>query len=469
MHALEKTIQALIRQESLISPRETVVVGVSGGADSMALLHVLASLVGVGDFGVVALYVDHGLRPLETGAEAALVQAAAARLGVPCVLARAEVQGLAREAGLSLEHAGRQLRYALLRQEAARHSAGKIAVAHTADDQAEEVLLRLIRGTGRKGLAGMAYLSEANVIRPLLGTPKETLLRYLSDRTIPFLEDSSNRDRRFLRNRVRLDLLPFLEQHFATGVRTTLRQTAAVLAEEEGCLARMAQASFQAAARQDGAGLRLAIPVLLAEPVAIQRRVVEQALLAVQAKPAFRQIEQVRRLARATDGGAGLHLAGGLRMKRQGEELHFNYPQGHGAHRGDLSGEKRPEYEVTVTGPGIYPLPGSGLEVVIELLDSPPDPKELRAGGDDFLDFAEVDFPLTLRPPRPGDRFHPLGAPGAKKLGDFFTDQKVARDQRYRPLLVASGRIALVPGLRVAHWARVTPTTVRAMRVRVRQ
>jgi len=468
VHALEKNIQTIIRQEELIRPGETVVVGVSGGSDSMALLHILASLAGLGDFAVVALYVDHGLRPLETGAEAALVQEAAARLGVRCLVIRAEVRRLAREEGLSLEHAGRQLRYELLRQEAERHAAWKIAVAHTADDQAEEVLLRLIRGTGRKGLAGMAYLSEAKIVRPLLGITKDTLLRYLADRGIPFLEDSSNRDRRFPRNRVRLDLLPFLEKHFDAGVRTTLRQTAAVLAEEEGYLDAVARACYQGATQQDDETLLLAIPALLAAPAAIQRRVVEQALLAVGARPAFRQIEQVRRLARRTVGDAGLHLAAGLRVWRQGADLHFSYPRGRGAHRGALAGEQAPDYEVTVAGPGVYPLPGRGLEVVIELLDSPPALAELRGEGGDFLDLAQVVFPLTLRPPRPGDRFHPLGAPGAKKLGDFFTDQKVAKDQRYCPLLVSAGRVALVPGLRVAHWARVTTATVRTLGVRVR-
>lgn len=468
VHALEKAIQTIIRQEHLVRAGETLVIGVSGGADSMALLHILASLAGAGGFRVVALYVDHGLRPRETGAEAALVQAAATRLGVGCVVARAEVQLLAKEAGLSLEHAGRQLRYELLRQETKRHKAGKIAVAHTADDQAEEVLLRLIRGTGRKGLAGMAYLSDAKIIRPLLTTTKETLLHYLAERAIPFLEDSSNRDRRFLRNRVRLDLLPFLEQHFHSGVRTTLRQTAAVLAEEESYLDTLARAGYQQMVRQEGEGLVIAIPALLAQPVAIQRRVVEQALLAVAATPSFRQIEQVRRLALEAAAGAGLHLAAWLRVWRQGEALHFYYPQGRGAHRGDLTGEQGREYEVTAAGPGVYPLPGSRLEVVIDLLDRPPKPEELRSAGVDFVDLAMVVFPLTLRPPRSGDRFHPLGAPGAKKLGDFFTDQKVARDQRYRPLLVAAGRIALVPGLRVAQWARVTPATLRTLRVRVR-
>jgi tRNA(Ile)-lysidine synthase len=466
LHALEKTIQALIRHENLIRPGETLVVGVSGGSDSMALLQILASLAETGGFAVKALYVDHGLRPRETGAEAELVQAAAARLGVVCVVARAEVQRLAREQKLSLEHAGRQLRYELLRQEAARHQAGKIAVAHTADDQAEEVLLRLIRGTGRKGLAGMAYISDAKVIRPLLGTTKETLLRYLADRAIPFLEDSSNRDRRFLRNRVRLDLLPFLEQNFHVGVRTTLRQTAAVLAEEEDYLDSVARASYQQMVRQEGAGLVIAVPALLAQPMAIQRRLLEQALLAVAAKPSFRQIEQVRRLALEAAEGAGLHLAAGLRVWRQGEGLHFAYPQGCGAHRGDLTGAQGTDYEVTITGPGVYSLPGCGREVIIDLLDRRPTPEELRSGGGDFVDLAKVAFPLTLRPSRPGDRFHPLGAPGTKKLGDFFTDQKVARDQRYRPLLVVAGRIALVPGLRVAQWARVTTATVRTLRVR---
>lgn len=192
MHPFEKEILAVIRQEKLLDGGEIVVVGVSGGPDSMALLHVLAALAPLLRIKVIAAHVNHGLRPDEAETEKVLVEQEARCLSVACESVAVDVPAEARKRKISIEHAARDLRYGFFADVAGKYGADRIAVAHTADDQAEEVLLRLIRGTGRTGLAGMRMIRDKTIIRPLLTIAKDTLLAYLADRKIPFSTDSSN-------------------------------------------------------------------------------------------------------------------------------------------------------------------------------------------------------------------------------------------------------------------------------------
>ena len=471
MLPLEGQIGRIIDKQALIAPGETVVVGVSGGSDSMALLHLLAVLAEKGRFTVRAVYVDHGLRPAETPQETALVRSRAAGLGIGCEVVVADVRGRARAEGISLEHAGRLSRYEIFADQAAVHSPWKIAVAHTADDQAEELLLRLIRGTGRKGLSGMAMASEQGVIRPLLEIRKKELLDYLAAKNIPFLEDSSNVDRRFMRNRVRLDLLPYLEKQFNPNIRATLIQTGAILSEEEGVLAEMTAKAFAEIIRRgEGTGngsvpLQVDIPRLVKEPMAIQRRVIERLLWRLGAQPSFRQIDQLLRLADAGGSGDMLHLAQGLRVVRQEDSLILSYPQGRIRQRGSLLESVVGEFELVLDQPGAIVISELGVRLSCIELGRLPTQSELAKSGNEFLDLAAVRFPLICRSPRPGDRLHPLGAPGTKKVADIFIDRKIPRNKRSGPVLLSGGEIVAVLGLAIAESAKITPATQKVLKV----
>jgi tRNA(Ile)-lysidine synthase len=461
MHPLERKVEKIVAAEKLLAGGETVVVGVSAGPDSMALWHLLLVLAGKLRLTLIAAYADHGLRPAETAAEVQLVRDTAAAAGMACEIGVLPVREQAKAEGLSLEHAGRELRYRFLRQVAARHGASLVAVGHTADDQAEELLLRLVRGTGRKGLSGMTPLA-GDLIRPLLGVPKAELLDYLRDRGITHCTDSSNTDRRYLRNRVRLELLPWLETHCNPGIRQTMRQTAAVLQDEESLLAELAAAAWEQVAETSGPELRLALAGLLAQPVAIQRRLLEQAVVRCGSAPSFRLIEQLRRLVTAPEPGR-LHLGQGLRVWRQGGTLCFAHPQGRTRQRGDLL-PPPVAFRVAVSSPGRYDLPAIGKMLVVEQLETMPNRPE---SGTLLLDAAAVPFPWVVRGMRPGDRFHPLGAPGRRKLSDFFTDQKIpAAARRQVPLVeAADGRIIAVAGMRIDESVKVTPATMSVVRL----
>lgn len=470
MHPLEREILALCQENGLLLPGERLVVGVSGGPDSMALLHLLAGLAATLEITMVVAHADHGLRPEAAAHEEELVRQQATRWGIPCVVDHLAVKERARTQGQSLEEAARDLRYAFFATMAANHGAHKIAVAHTADDQAEEVLLRLIRGSGKKGLSGMTLLRDGAVVRPLLTTAKERLLAYLHDRGIPFAVDRSNSDRRYLRNRVRLDLLPYLAQ-FNPNIKQTLRQTATILRDEEALLAAQVEAEYGRLVTEgrDAAGPTASMERarLNRQPLAIRRRIMEKMLIYLGAAPGFRQIEGLLDLAQTANSGE-LHLHNGLRASAVQELLRLWYPHGKVAHRRTTRVTAHP-FHLQLPHPGRYLLPESGQELQVELISGQVTMAEIGDNGIDLLDADKVPFPLLVRSRLPGDRFHPLNSKGSKTIGDFLTDLKMPLEQRNTlPLLLCKGEIVALLGVRIAHHCRVTASSRTILKVTVR-
>jgi len=313
-------------------------VGVSGGPDSMALLHALHRVSGVLGCSLVAIHVDHGLRPAEAEAERTLVRGAAESLGLECVVEAGTTREEAARRKLCLEEAARELRYAIFADCVRRFDLTRIALAHTADDQAEELLIRLLRGGGRRALAGMRPLRDGWVARPFLGISKQEILAYLQERKISFCSDSSNDSPAHLRNRVRHELLPFLAERFQSGIRATLLQTADILGVEDELLNQLASEAFAGCAAVRGgdppsASLELA-SFGCGHP-AVQRRVLERTLILLGAKPSFLHIERLRDLVLAGTTGDRAHLANGLRAERTRTALLLSYPGGMRPWRGD--------------------------------------------------------------------------------------------------------------------------------------
>lgn len=340
-HPLEMTVQRVLAGLPEPVQGSRVLIGVSGGADSMALLHILAALRHLCSFTLFAAYIDHGLRPEETPLEWHCVQQAADSLGIESIRISVDVHGEAAERRLSVEHAAREVRYRAFAQLSRQWGTSLLAVAHTADDQAEEVLLRLFRGGGRKALSGMSQ-QTGHVIRPLLGIRKAELLAYLQDQGIVFCHDSSNDEVHFLRNRIRLELLPFLETRFDPGIRSALLKTAANLAEDEELLAQLLSQCWDRVVDRlavDGSGhpfCRLHRPAFIQLHAALQRRLIEQLLWKLDAAAHHAQILAVAALGRSGRTGSELHLRRGLRVVVSRSYMLFSYPQGKGPWRGRL-------------------------------------------------------------------------------------------------------------------------------------
>lgn len=470
MHPLEKHILKQLQTLNVLTPGDLVVVAVSAGSDSVALLHLLAAVAPELEIRLCAVYVDHGLRPDETTGEAELVKKLASQLQIDCRTGSVPVQQYGKNQGLSLEAAARQLRYEFLEKIAGELDAGAIAVAHTANDQAEELLLRLIRGSGRTGLSGMETVNYRGVIRPLLQITKKQLLDYLQERDIPFLEDSSNAERDFLRNRVRLDLLPYLEENFNPAILQTLLRTANILGSEDELLDTLAGDLYHQAVSdgEDSETIRADIKVILARHPALGRRVIERILLELGGQPSFQHIDKLLELAISGDNGKELHLAEGLRVVKRASALEFSYPAGQNRHRASLTASKKLSFEKVITGPGNWPIEELGITLQIEVIEQIPDHDELISKNADYLAMTELVFPLKVRSARPGDRFQPLGGPGSRKVADFLSDCKIAREKRCRIVVLADNKniIALL-GLRIDHRYRLTDSTKKALKITV--
>jgi len=448
-------VEATIRRHRLLVEGDGVVTGVSGGADSVALLLLLREVAAPLRLRLVVAHLNHGLRP-DAAWDARFVEALAAAWGLPYMSETEDVRAWARRQHLSLEAAAREARYAFLQRVAAAQRCGVVAVGHTADDQVETLLLRLLRGGRPGGMWPRRALGGVVLVRPLLDCWRRDLRALLAERGVPWREDPTNLDRRHLRNRVRHDLLPALAGYIPDG-QNKVKQSADLLAAEDAALTAAAAAVEPQVLALEEDGVRLHRAVLAAQPAAVGWRLVRRAVAAAGGnlrKLRFVSLQEALRLAREGRDGQRLSFPG-AELEVRGEDLLLAPTAG------------PPSWEVILPLEGRVDAEPFGLLVESAVL-----PREAVALDDGaiYLDADRVQPPLLLRAWRPGDRFRPLGMRGRKKVGDFLTDAKVPRLRRPRlPVLVdGAGTILWLVGWRVAEEARVTAQTRRVLRLRTR-
>ncbi len=396
-----------------------LLVAVSGGGDSVALLHILHQLAPRRGWLLVVGHVDHGLRP-DSEEDARFVRELARSLDLACRVQRVQ----ARRPGLSPEEAARLARRRALAEMAGQAGARVIALAHTADDQAETVLARVLCGTGPTGLAGMRTFSPP-FWRPLLQARRGELREYLESRGLDWREDPSNREMGPLRNRIRQGLLPLARELVNPRAEEALCRLARLCADEEDYWQGWCDRTLESRCRREGTSLCLELDHLQGLEPAPRRRLLRAALqeLSGSGQGILRHhLEALEELARGP-AGRRLVLPGGLEAWREGDSLRLDRE----------SGEM--DFGCRLDGPGWVYLPPLGRWLAVE---SSPEPRRLRARGPVVhLPAGRVRWPLFIRPPRPGERFHPLGAPGSKRLSRFFIDHKVPPWWRRRTVVVA--------------------------------
>ncbi len=398
-----------IAAHGLCAAGDRLLAAVSGGPDSTALLHALLTLAPRLGVTVRAAVVDHGLRP-ESAAEARLVARRCRELGVACEVLTVEVARHRRRHG-SVQEAARAARLDGLEALAERRDCTAIALGHTADDQAETVLFRVLRGTGLAGLAGIPY-RRGTLVRPLLDVRRSEILAYLGRRKLPFVADPSNADRRYARARIRHDVLP-------------------LLARENP---RVAEALIDLARQARATPARPWLATLPADLYLPERT---------------RKV--VDRLVARAEGTRRVAAAGGAIVVRYGVvdwEAGVGNPRPLGAGRSSAR----------IARPGVYrvaPPPALAVEVTHPQASPPP------LGNAAAFDPAKVGWPLWVRAPRSGDRMHPRGGLGSRKLADLLIDAKVPREQRaFLPVVgEAGGALLFVPGLRPSEVGRPGPDT----------
>jgi len=325
---VERVRRALI-QPPLISGKPRIVVAVSGGADSVALLHVLVALRSRLALTLHIAHLDHGLRAASCD-DAQFVRRLGEQWGVPATIAQRPVQERCAREGWSLEDGARRIRYQFFLEVADRLSAAYVALAHTADDQAETVLMRLLRGSGLTGLGAMPVtrpLSDAGrgaqtqVIRPFLSVWRREILAYLDAHHLSYRDDVTNHNSRMLRNRIRHELLPLLEQRYNPRVKGALTQLAEQSRCDEGYLRVAAQRQWKRLVKvQAPAEVRIRVVSFLRQPQALQRQLVRQAIRAVRGDLTqfeFRHWREIERLFVERPQGTQLHLPGGVVLRRE--------------------------------------------------------------------------------------------------------------------------------------------------------
>lgn len=448
-----------------------IVAAVSGGPDSMALLLLLERLRGQLDFALHVAHADHGLRGNEAREDARFVESAARDMGLPVTLGHLDVNALRDARRMSVEEAAREARYSFLVETAAGIGASAIALGHTADDQAETVLMHLLRGSGTAGLAGMPAVSHLPasrygeriaLVRPLLDFTKADTRAYCELRGVTPREDSTNSSLEITRNRVRLELLPQLER-FNPRFREALLRLSASSAHD---LDFLEQAAREARQRLDVPGEQNGIAVsragFQALHPAVQRhllRLVYRELAGATKELTHRHVEDMVSLSSGRTG-AWIALPGGLR-----------FYVGYDALR--LAPAGSPAAEAPLAGEHALSIPGeTRVEEWCVLAELLPHARGTAEGGSRVavLDADRAGSRLCVRSRRPGDRITPLGMSGSRKVQDVMVDDKTPEAERDGvPLVVSEHGVLWVVGHRIAHWARVREDTERVLRLEFRQ
>jgi tRNA(Ile)-lysidine synthase len=461
---LSDQVKRTIDRNHLLEKGDRVIVGVSAGMDSMVLLHVLNDYRETFDLSLIVAHVNHGLRPEESEKEAELVQREAGRLGFPFEYGKFNVKEFQKLGGLSLQDAARRIRFHFFNDLLQRHRAQKIALGHHADDQVETVLLRLLRGSGIEGLKGIVPIREGRIIRPLIEVWKEEIQSFALEKKVPFLFDSSNLKKDYLRNRLRLALIPFIEKEYQPSFKEILLRTSTLLREENDYLEKGAVEAYQKITKEEKGTLAFKFSEYQSLHQAIQWRIIKKML------------GKVCATGRAMDEGESLNVHK-IYRKLQQSSPSFLLELRHGVwveKRYDLVllGKKRveaiPPFEVEVLCPGRNFIEEIGKEMVIEEATMDKFRDSNRPPHTAFMEYESLQFPLKIRNFRPGDRFRPLGAKGTQKLKEFFIDHKVPRFERPNiPLVVSAEMIAWVVGYRIDERVKVTEKTKRILKATI--
>jgi tRNA(Ile)-lysidine synthase len=487
-------VRRTVDNHDLLERGDRIVVGVSGGPDSLCLLHVLLRLRGVYDLRLHVAHLHHGARGADADADAKFVGGLAAEWDLPFTIERQDVPALAREHRLAFEEAARCVRYAFLACVAAETGGRKIAVGHNADDQTETVLMHFLRGAGPAGLRGMlpatpvtdyrmleplgiqdagGNLQPASciIVRPLLDVPRADIERYCFEHGLQPRFDRSNLDTTYFRNRLRHELLPLLET-YNPNVRARLRHTAAVIAADYELLSRSRGRAWADTVRE---GREAAVvfdrAAWRALPVALQRAVLRRAVHCLRRSLRdvdFIHVEDARRVGLSGETGTQATLPSGLVLTVSYDTLTV----------GDAGDAGPPPDEpllwqddpLPVQVPGTMSLPQSDWVLQVELLERW-DLEQIALNSDPWMAYLDADVlaaPLLLRRRRRGDRFRPQGMEGhSVKLSAFLINRKVPRAWRDRvPLLAAGDEIVWVCGQRIGEGTVVRGESCRVAQLR---
>jgi tRNA(Ile)-lysidine synthase len=457
--ALLQRIDEAIQSRRLFRRGQKILLAVSGGLDSMVLLQTVDELASMNNCRLTVAHLNHCLRGRNSDADERLVRSVCKKLALPIFVERAEVRRIAKEEKLSIEMAARKARHEFLARVANKKKISTIALAHQADDQVELFFIRLLRGSGGEGLAGMKWRNAfpgakgIELVRPLLGESKSALREYAVTNKIKFREDATNASLDILRNRIRHELLPLLRSKYQPALNEVVLRLMDIVGEESELAKRAAEGWLQDTRKSNASSSGKSFSKL---PVAMQRHCLLMQLLAEGISPDFELVEKLR--LKPGEGVAIDELASSPRLMssdstgflhwRTATPIAFNR-ESRKLSLGDSTGRAK------FNGIGI-----AWQTQQREGANLPP-----RSPRTEYFDAEVVGTKVILRHWQKGDRFQPIGMPTAVKLQDLFVNQKVPRPLRHK-LVVAEtekGDIFWVEGLRISERFQLTKSTKRRL------
>jgi tRNA(Ile)-lysidine synthase len=441
-------IKKTIQEYNLLEQKDRILIAYSGGVDSTGLLALLLEIREEWSFELFLGHFNHKLRHTADEDEQ-FVRRMAKKNSLPLFVGGKDVRSYARTKKLNIEEAGRKLRYDFLKKTTLKIGRAKIATGHTMTDQAETFLMRLMRGSGLRGLAGIFPLVEGIVVRPLIQVERQDIVAYLKEKGIEFRTDESNFDRRFLRNRIRLDLIPYIKQNFEPEIVSSLGRIASIIREEDSFLEKIAQENAKRAISKKDNRASLEAKPLSALPRAMARRVVRDFISELRGnlrEISFEDVESVLCLRE----GKQFPLRKDHVLQREKDKIFL---------KGKIPPKIRYEYRWEKKRPlEIKELKLTFEGKKIKRGKSPPFDFDDQTRA--FLNLGKLKFPLLVRNRRQGDRYQPLGAPGQKKVKEIMRAKGIPLSERERrPVFLSGDEIIWILGLPVSDKFKVEKGT----------
>ncbi len=440
-------VKETVNRHNLFSSKEKILIAFSGGIDSTALLHLLSELQEEWPITFALGHFNHKLRRNAENEEL-FVRNVAEKLALPLYVSSEDVRTYAVERKLNIEEAGRKLRYYFLKDTAKKFGFSKIATGHTINDQAETFFMRLFRGSGLSGLSGIHPIVDNLIIRPLLNISREEIIDYLNSIKAEYQVDDSNSDMRFLRNRIRGELLPYLQKEFDPHLISRLGKVSSLFQEDEFVLKKLVDEELPNAVQGIEGQIFLDLNVLSILPLGLARRLTREFIAEIKGdlrKISFEDIESVLGLG----VGKEYSLTKDCLLRR--EENRIFCP------RADL---ETLSYELSWTGKNSLVIKDLEMSFSGMEMTSLPEDWEFDNFKGACLDLEKLKFPLTVRSRREGDRYQPFGSPGRKKLKEIMRAKRIPVCERNkRPVFLSAGEIAWIYGLPISDKFKIVPET----------
>jgi tRNA(Ile)-lysidine synthase len=472
---IEKKILSTVRQtisdHHMYNRGDSVLMAVSGGPDSVALAHILLTLAAEYSLRPAIAHLNHGLRGAQSDRDAKFVIAFARQLDVPIYAEKKDVLAYQRSHRLSLEEAGRKLRYDYFEKLSAKYGFNRIALGHHSDDNAELVLINLLRGSGPLGLSGIAPVRGGHIVRPLIRLRRSELIDYLAEKKLSYVTDESNFDPTPIRNKIRHHLIPELQTAYNPRIVEALNRLGEITRAEDQWFERALESEFeQCISIRTDQKISLALFHFNQLPKAVKRRVIRKAILNVKndlRRITLVHVDAILNLTEKDRASGRLNLPDGILVNKEGDALTI-------AKRNNDGKRQQGRKLETCSADYQYRMPAAGTiyikeaDVSINLCEIHADDVHDIKETEEYMAYFDLDrlqFPLLVRNHRPGDRFSPLGLKGTQKVNKYFINNKIPPEQRRKcPLLLSDDNIIWIAGHRIANTVKVSPQTRRVLK-----